>query len=60
AICGYMDGVGSGYVLGPAGFGDAEALLYNILDISIPGTKDSFPPTGGAICSGLFHSPLYP
>ena len=60
AICGYMDGVGSGYVLGDAGFTDAEALLYNILDISIPGTKDSLPPTGGAICSGLFHSPLYP
>ena len=60
AICSYMDGVGSGYVLGPAGFSDAEALLYNILDLSIPGTKDSLPPTGGAACSGLFHSPLYP
>jgi hypothetical protein len=60
AICSYMDGVGSGYVMGPAGFGDAEALLYNILDLSIPGSKDSLPPTGGAVCSGLFHSPLYP
>jgi transglutaminase-like putative cysteine protease len=60
AICSYMDGVGSGYVLGDAGFTDLEALLYNILDLSIPGTKDSLPPTGGAICSGLFHSPLYP
>jgi hypothetical protein len=60
AICSYMDGVGSGYVMGDAGFSDAEALLYNILDISIPGSKDSLPPTGGAVCSGLFHSPLYP
>ena len=60
AICSYMDGVGSGYVMGPAGFSDAESLLYNILDLSIPGTKDSLPPTGGAACSGLFHSPLYP
>jgi hypothetical protein len=60
AICSYIDGIGSGYVLGDAGFTDAEALLYNILDISVPGSKDSLPPTGGAACSGLFHSPLYP
>ena len=60
AICSYMDGVGAGYVMGDAGFTDAQALLYNILDISVPGSKDSLPPTGGAVCSGLFHSPLYP
>jgi hypothetical protein len=60
AICGYMDGVGSGYVLGAANLSELDALLYNILDISIPGSKDSLPPTGGAACSSLFHSPLYP
>jgi hypothetical protein len=60
AICSYLDGVGSGYVLGGAGFTDMEILLYNILDLSVPGSKDSWPPTGGAVCSGLFKSPLYP
>lgn len=60
AICNYMDGVGSGYVLGEEGFTDLEALIYNILDLSVPGSKDSYPPTGGAICGVMFKSPLYP
>jgi hypothetical protein len=60
AICSYMDAVGSGEALGRAGLTDLEILLYNILDLSVPGSKDSWPPTGGAACSGLFKSPLYP
>ena len=60
AICSYLDGVGSGEALGRAGVEDVEILLYNILDLSVPGSKDSWPPSGGAVCSGLFKSPLYP
>jgi len=66
AICSYMDAVGSGEALGRAGLTDLEILLYNILDLSVPGapgappTKNPWPPTGGAACNGLFSSPLYP
>ncbi|MBV8491166.1 MAG: hypothetical protein JO199_11610 [Candidatus Eremiobacteraeota bacterium] len=60
AICSYLDGVGSGYVLGDRGFTDIEMLIYNILDLSAGNSKSSWPPTGGAACGAMFKSPLYP
>jgi len=59
AICAYLEALGTGEAFSRWG-SDEEALLYNILDLSVPGSKDSLPPTGGAACSGLFTSPLYP
>jgi hypothetical protein len=60
AICSYMEALGSGEALTRLEISDLDTLLYNILDLSVPGSKDSWPPSGGAVCSGLFKSPLYP
>lgn len=59
AICAYLEALSASEAYSRWGT-DVDALLYNILDLSVPGTKDSWPPTGGAICSKLFNSPLYP
>lgn len=60
AICSYLEALGSGEALTRLEISDLDTLLYNILDLSVPGSKDSWPPSGGAACSGLFKSPLYP
>ncbi|MBV8583323.1 MAG: hypothetical protein JO241_04940 [Candidatus Eremiobacteraeota bacterium] len=60
AICSYLEALGSGEALTRLEISDLDTLLYNILDLSVPGSKDSWPPSGGAVCSGLFKSPLYP
>ena len=59
AICAYLEALSVSEAYSRWGT-DVDALLYNILDLSIPGTKNSWPPTGGAACSKLFNSPLYP
>jgi hypothetical protein len=59
AICSYLESLSAGEAFSRWS-SDEVALLYNILDISIPGSKDSLPPSGGAICSAFFKSPLYP
>jgi hypothetical protein len=51
AICNYLEALGNGEAFSRWGT-DEEALLYNILDLSTNG-KDSWPPSGGAVCSGL-------
>jgi hypothetical protein len=58
AICSYLEALAAGEAYSRWG-SDEEALLYNILDLSIPGTKDSWPGSGGAVCGALFKSPLY-
>ena len=59
AICNYLEALTVGEAFSRWGT-DEEALLYNILDLNVPGTgKASLPPTGGAAC-GVFQSPLYP
>jgi transglutaminase-like putative cysteine protease len=66
AICGYLEALGSGEALSRLEISDLDTLLYNILDLSVPGkpgapsVKDPWPPAGGAVCSALFKSPLYP
>ena len=50
-------GVGGAFTLGEVP--DLQALIYNIMDLSVPGAKDSWPGTLGAICSKAFSSPLY-
>lgn len=59
ALCSYMEaiGVGGAFTLGEVP--DLQALIYNIMDLSVPGAKDSWPGTLGAICSKAFSSPLY-
>jgi transglutaminase-like putative cysteine protease len=59
AMCGYLDGVGSGYVLGDAGSGETQALLSQILNIGSGDDANALPPIGGA-CGALFTSSLYP
>jgi transglutaminase-like putative cysteine protease len=56
AICSYLEALASGEGFSRIDASDAEALLYNILDLSVPGAKDSLPPTGGAACSGPLYS----
>lgn len=60
AICSYLEALSSSEALSRLEISDLDTLLYNILDLSVPGSKDSWPPSGGAACSGLFKSPLYP
>lgn len=59
ALCSYMEaiGVGGAFTLGDVP--DLQALIYNIMDLSVPGAKDSWPGTLGAVCSKAFSSPLY-
>ncbi|HEY1975434.1 MAG TPA: hypothetical protein VGG89_02675 [Candidatus Baltobacteraceae bacterium] len=59
AICSYLEALSSSEALSRLEISDLDTLLYNILDLSVPGSKDSWPPSGGAACSGLFKSPLY-
>lgn len=59
AICSYLEALSSSEALSRLEISDLDTLLYNILDLSVPGSKDSWPPSGGAVCSGLFKSPLY-
>lgn len=58
ALCSYLEALTMG-----EGFSridnDTLALIYNIMDLSIPGSKDSWPGTLGAACGDKFHSPLY-
>jgi hypothetical protein len=58
ALCSYLEALTAGEAYSRWS-SDEEALLYNILDLSIPGTKDSWPGSGGAVCGKLFSSPLY-
>jgi hypothetical protein len=58
AICSYMEALGSGEALTRAEWGDLRILLYNILDLSVTGSKDSWPPSGGSVCGKFFSSPL--
>ena len=57
ALCGYLEALATG-----EGFSrldnDLLALIYNILDMSIPGTKDPWGPTLGAACSKAFTNPF--
>lgn len=58
ALCNYFEAMGVGFGFGAADGKDVEALIYNILDLSVPGAKDSWPGSLGAICSKEFSSPL--
>ena len=54
ALCNYLEALSAGEAFSRWGT-DEEALLYNILDLSGPG-KDSWPPSGGAACSGIANA----
>jgi hypothetical protein len=58
ALCGYFESMGAGFAFGAADDKDVEALIYNILDFSVPGAKDSWPGSLGAVCGKQFTSPL--
>jgi hypothetical protein len=58
ALCSYMEAMGVGFGFGAADDADVEALIYNIMDLSVPGAKDSWPGTLGAVCGKQFTSPL--
>lgn len=58
ALCAYMEAMGVGFGFGAADDADVEALIYNIMDLSVPGAKDSWPGTLGAVCGKEFTSPL--
>lgn len=60
AICSYLEASSSSEALSRLEISDLDTLLYNILDLSVPGSKDSWPPSGGAACSGLFKSRSIP
>jgi hypothetical protein len=53
-----MEAMGVGFGFGAADDADVEALIYNIMDLSVPGAKDSWPGTLGAVCGKQFTSPL--
>lgn len=57
AICNYVESLSASEAF--ARFGsDEAALLYGLLDLSVPGGKNPLPPSGGAACNGIFSSPL--
>lgn len=58
ALCNYFEALGTGSAFALAEVADEKALLYNILDLSVPGAKDSWPGSLGAVCAKAFNSPL--
>lgn len=56
ALCNYLEALGSGEAFSRLD-SDTLALIYNIMDLSVPGSKDSWPGTLGAVCSQHFSNP---
>ncbi|HTX59048.1 MAG TPA: hypothetical protein VMH02_05165 [Verrucomicrobiae bacterium] len=58
ALCSYLEALGSSEAISRAEWSDLQALMYNILDMSVTGSKDAWPPSGGYACGKFFKSPL--